>query len=597
MNVASSRRACMRVALGREDADVVIQGGIVVDVNLGQTYRADIAIKGDRISTTGDCSYTIGRDTQVIDASNRFITPAFFDCHVHSTGCKLSQTELAKILIAHGTTVICSDLYEAAILGGLEGMRFCQDELNNSPLKNLLTIPYQMFVQNRHLGNTGKITAEDMMAVLDWSETVGIDEWMLWYFSDPQDHDPVIQELFEEMWSRKLLLVGHAHSYPLKDVNAYAAVAGYSDHEANSDDDALEKLRAGYRIMMKENGSVHNTERIVRLVTERGIDARNIMWNSDHTDPGYLLHKGNVDNYIREAIRVGVSPITAVQMATLNAAEYFGVTDDFGSVAPGRIADIVLVNNLEEFQVREVFADGKLVAQDERYIGDLAAPEYPGYFYNTLNVGRVVMPEDFEVDAPAGKDEVKVRVIGIPYPVTRTDTLEEVMKVVDGKVPVDMEQDLIKITVLDRHHASGNTVTGFIKGIGIEKGAYGTSYHAGIEDIGIVGTNDEDIALVANTLIEMGGGAVVVADGEVLGKVEMPLLGLMPTDSLEETVEKWDHMNKMLQEVLRPKTPTAWRAQGFPCMPRAIPSLKICQAGLVAVTPKSQELVPLFIED
>lgn len=597
MDIATSRRACMQVALGREHADLVILGGTLIDVNIGQTYLADVAVKGNRIAYTGDCSHTIGPNTEVFDASKRYISPSFFDCHLHTTGCQLSQTELAKAMVARGTTVVCSDLYEAAILGGIEGMRFCQDELNRTPLKNLLTIPYQMYVQNRHLGNTGKISADDMMAVLDWPETIGIDEWMLWFYSNPDDHDPIIQKLFEEVWERGMTLVGHAHTYPTRDVNAYACVNGTSDHEANSDEDALEKLKAGYRIMIKESGSIHNTERIAPLIVDRTIDARNVMWNSDHTDPAFLLRSGNVDAYIREAIRVGIPPITAVQMASLNPAEYFGVTENFGSVTPGRIADFVLVNDLEEFQVREVFADGKLVARDGKFIAHLETPDYPDYFYTTIRVGRTVKPEDFVIKAPDGKDEVKVRVIGIPYPITRTENRQAVMKVVNGQVPVDMQRDIIKITVLDRHHASGNTVTGFIQGIGIEKGAYGTSYHAGIEDIGIVGTNDEDIAAVANCLIEMGGGAAVAIDGKVVGKVEMPLLGLMPTDSLEVTVEKWEHMNKFLHDELKPKTPTAWRALGFPCMPRAIPSLKICQAGLADVTPRSADIVSLFVDE
>lgn len=596
MNVAESRRACMRVALGREPADTVIKGGKLVDVNIGQVYPADVAIKADRIAFVGDCEHTLGPETQVFNAANRFLTPSFFDCHLHASGCQVSMTELAKSLVAHGTTVICTDLYEAAILGGLDGMRFCLDELNRTPLKTLISVGYQMYVQNRDLGNTGKITADEMMAVLDWPETIGISEWLLWFWSDPEDHEPVVQQLFEEVWDRKMMLVGHAHTYPTRDVAAYAAVGGSSDHEANSDEDALEKLRAGYRIMMKENASIHNTEKILPLVTERKIDPRNIMWNSDHTSPTFLLRKGNVDAYIREAIRVGLDPVTAVQMGSLNAAEYFGMTGDLGSIAPGRIADIVLVDDLEDFQVREVFADGKLVARDGKYIDALEPPEYPEYFYTTINVGRVVKPEDFEIRAPAGADEAKVRVIGIPYPVTRTEPREALMKVVDGKVPADLSRDIIKISVLDRHHASGNSATAFIQGIGIERGAYGTSYHAGIEDIGIVGTSDQDIAAVANCLIEMGGGAAVALDGEIIGKIEMPLLGLMPTDSLEDTVAKWEHTNRMLLERLKPKTPTAWRALGFPCMPRAIPRYKICQAGLVDVTPRSAKLISLFVE-
>ena len=596
-DAATVRRACMRVALGRDTADLVIQGGTLVDVNIGKTYAADVAIKGNRIAFVGDCSHTIGPETEIFSAEGKFLTPTFIDTHLHATGVQLSLTELAKSMVAHGTTVICTDLYEAAILGGIEGMRFCLDELNSTPLKTLITIGYQMYIQNRDLGNTEKISAEDMMAVLDWPETIGISEWLLWFWSTPEDHPPVVQELFEEVWARGMQLVGHAHSYPTRDVAGYAAVGSSSEHEANSDEDALEKLKAGYRIQMKENGSIHNTQRIVPLITDRGIDSRHIMWNSDHTSPDFLLHHGNIDAYIREAIRCGVEPIVAVQMGSLNPAEYYRLTDDLGSVTPGRLADIVIVNNLEDFQVTEVFAEGKLVGRDGEYIAELDPPQYPEYFFNTINVGREVQPEDFIVRTSEDRSEVKARVIGLHFPITRTDLLEETLPVVNGKVQTRPEDDIIKIAVLDRHHASGNTVTGFIKGAKLARGAYGTSYHAGIEDIGIIGTNEEDIAAVANCLIEMGGGAACAVDGKIVGKVEMPLLGLMPTDSLKETVTKWDAMNQALRDQLGSTHPTPWRAVGFPCMPRAIPRLKICQAGLADVSPTNQVIVPVLIED
>lgn len=596
MDIATVRRACMRVALGQEAADIVIQGGTIVDVNIAQTYPADVAIKYNRIAFVGDCSHTIGDDTEIFSAEGRYLTPSFIDTHLHATGVQVNLTELSKIMVAHGTTVICTDLYEGAILGGLDGMRFCLDELNRTPMKTLISIGYQMYIQNRDLGDTRKISAEEMMAVLDWPETIGISEWLLWFWSTPEDHPPVVQELFEKVWERKLQLVGHAHSYPTKDVNAYAVVGSTSEHEANSDEDALEKLKAGYRIQMKENGSIHNTERIVPLITERKIDARNMMWNSDHTSPSFLLHKGNVDAYIREAIRCGVDPIVAVQMGSLNPAEYYKLTDDLGSITPGRIADIVLVDSLENFEVREVFAEGKLVARDGKYIGELEPPEYPDYFFNTINVGRTVKPEDFYVSANGAVGEVKARVIGLAYPITRTNALEEMMPVVDNIVQTRPDDDIIKIAVLDRHHASGNTVTGFIQGSKLPRGAYGTSYHAGIEDIGIIGASEEDIAAVANCLIEMGGGAAAALNGEIIAKVEMPLLGLMPTDTLEETVAKWDALDLAVKETLGSTHPTPWRAVGFPCMPRAIPSIKICQAGIAMVTPKSADIVPLLVE-
>ncbi|MDR7554776.1 MAG: adenine deaminase C-terminal domain-containing protein [Armatimonadota bacterium] len=589
---AAARVACWRVAQGKEPADLIISGARLVDVHTGEIYPADVAIKGPRIAATGDVSYTMGPRTHVYDATGKFLTPAFIEGHIHATGCQVSLTELAKVLVAHGTTVICTDLYEAAVVGGLEAMRFCLDELNQTPLRTLLTVGYQMYLQNEKFGHTGKISGDDMLACYDWPETVGISEWI---YDMVDRNDPYVQLLFQRMLRERRLLVGHAHSYPLPAVQAYACVNGYSDHEAVSADDALEKLRRGYKVMIKQNGAVDFMEPILRLVVERRVNSRYISFSTDHDTPDHLYRRGHLDEQIRIAIRLGVDPVTAIQMASLNNAEYFRVHDDYGSIAPGKMADVCVVDALDEtFPVAAVFARGTLVAERYRYTAPLEAPAYPAGWQATMKVGKTVALDDVRIGAPSGLQQVRVRVIGCPHPLFRTETRSAVLPVRDGAVQPDLAHDILKVVVFDRHHGSGRVGKGFVQGVGLRAGAVGASWTPGVEDLTVIGTNDEDIVTAANAIVAAGGGFAAARGGRIIGQVEMPLLGVMAAEPLEVVVEKFERLNAAIAvELQAPRE--VWRPVAFISMPRAIPSLKICCAGLVEVAPGRAEGVGLFL--
>lgn len=588
----SSRLACWRVALGLEPADLIVHGAQVVDVHTGEVYPADVAVREDRIAAVGDVGYTAGPQTRRYDASGRYLTPSFIEGHMHATGCQMSPTELAKVLVAHGTTVICTDLYEAAVVGGLDAMRRCLDELNRTPLRTLLTVGYQMYLQNEAFGNTNKVSGDDMLACYEWPETVGISEWI--YHMAGRD-DPYIRELFARLFRDRKLLVGHAHSYPPRAVQAYACINGYSDHEATSAEDALEKLRRGYKVMIKHNGAVDFMAPILSLVTERGIDPRYISFSTDHDTPDHLFAKGHLDEQIRVAIRLGVPVVTAVQMASLNNAEYFRIQDDFGSIAPGRRADFCVVEALDAtFPIAAVFAGGALVAEGGRYVAPLPQPVYPDAWRRTMNIGKTVTVDDVRIPAPPGTREVTVRVIGCPHPLFRTETRQAVLPVVDGAVVGDPIRDILKVVVFDRHHASGKVGKGFVQGVGLRDGAVGSSWTPGVEDLTVLGATDADIVAVANCIAEMGGGFAAARGGRIIGKVEMPLLGVMSADPLDVLVRKFEALERAIAEELQPPH-EVWRPVAFISMPRAVPSLKICCNGLVEAAPGRAESVALFV--
>lgn len=584
-----SRRQCMEVALGTRPADVVFIGASVVDVYTNAVYAADIAVQGGRIAYVGDCRHTIGESSDVVDLTGSVLTPGFIDGHTHIGAAQFSMTNLARSLVARGTFNICVDFHIPGIVGGLPAIRHLLDELARTPLTPLFTVGYQMYTQNGPLWNTKKISGADLLAALDWPETVGISEWLLWFYVRPELHPPEMQTLFEEVWRRGLLHVGHAHSYPTRDLQAYTSLAASSDHEAISVDEIVERLKLGLHVMLRTD----YTSRLMPEIIKRNVDTRNMSWSTDGLSGPFVHSTGHIDSTVRTAIKAGLDPIRAVQMASLNAAEYFGLSEERGSLTPGRLANIVVIDNLEDFNVTKVFARGSLVAQDGQYIADLAPPARPQEFLRTMNVGRSVAASDFLTEAPR-RDRVGVRVIGLADPITKTVPMEFTLPVVDGYVSSDAVADVNHIAVVDRNLSTGAIGNCFIHGLGIKRGAFGITSTGGAADIGVLGTNPHDMSVVVNHLVEIGGGAAVAIDGIVVASVPMPVLGLFSDKPIDEVLCGIDALEKALA-LMEPKVPL-FRALRFSALPRAVPSWKVCQRGLCDVGPFTAELLPLFLE-
>jgi adenine deaminase len=332
---------------------------------------------------------------------------------------------------------------------------------------------------------------------------------------------------------------------------------------------------------------------VLKAITEHKADPRHFCFSTDEQEADSLMLDGHVDHKIRAAVHHGIDPLTAIRMGTINAAEYFRMGDDLGSIAPGKVADIVLVDDLAEFTVTTVIADGRVIARDGRYVAELRAPAYPDYFFNTVRLARATMPEDFAVFSPdRSAAEVKVRVIGVVEGSLVTEDRSLELRVRNGLVQPDPTHDVIKIAVIDRHEASGRIGKAFVQGFGVKAGAIGSSFNPGQMNLMVAGTNDEDMSLVANRIAELGGGYVVARDGRILGELPLPLLGLFADERAETVLERLRGIGEAIRSKLGTRFPGLHTAMAFVCLAVSIPSLKVCDRGLADV--RAMEIIDMF---
>ena len=584
------REELVPIAKGELPADLVIQSGTLVNVDTGEVYPADVAIKGSRIAAVGDVGYTIGPDTQIVDARGKYLCPGFIETHMHLDGSQLSVTEFARAVVPRGTTVISTDFYEIGVVAGARAVRFALDEMKQTPLKVLFTVPLHHYLSHGPFGSTNTIKADDMYEMLDWPECVGLSEWNVNKWEIPDD---LIKPITRAAREKGKLIAGHFGIMSPELVQATAALGVYSEHEASGPQEALEKARAGIHIQIREGSAGRELENVIKAITELKADPRHFSFSTDEQEADSLVRDGHIDHKIRMAIAAGVQPVTAVQMASLNAAEYFGVAGDMGSIAPGKMADVVLVDDLETFNIKAVIADGKVVGQDGRYVGDLKAPDYPAYFFNTVKLDRATTPDDFSIPVPGRSGRVKARVIGVVRGSLVTEHRELSLAVEEGRLVPDVDQDIIKVAVLDRHEASGRMGKGFVQGLGIKAGAVGSTFNPELMNVMVAGTNDRDMSLVANRMAELQGGYVVAHDGKIVGELPLPLLGLFANEPVEQVADKLDVINGALRDRLGTDFPGLLTALAFICLPVAIPFLKICEQGLVDVA--RMEVVDVFV--
>jgi adenine deaminase len=584
------RRELVDVATGMVPADLVIQDGRLVNVISGEIYPAGVAIKGDRIAAVGDVAYTVGPNTQIIDAGGRWLCPGLIDGHIHVGGSQFSMTEFARVVVPHGTTVISTDFYEIGVVAGIEAMRFSLEELQASPVKVLFNVPPHHFLGHGPLGNTDAVSAEDVLTLLGWPECTGLAEWNTFVAAAPV---PGVREVTEAAWTGKKLLGGHFGRVTARIANATAALGIYSEHEAMTAEEALELARLGVHIQMREGSAGQDLRRVARAVTEWNADARHFSFSTDEQEADSLALDGHVDHKIRMAVSCGVRPMTAIQMATINAAEYFRVGDDLGSIGPGKVADVVLVDDLSEFRVSAVIADGRLVASEGLYVGELVAPRYPAYFFDTIRLPRSTTPEDFAVEAPVGCGEtVAVRVIGVTEGSLVTEERVLLLPVRDGLVLPDPGQDVMKIAVLDRHGSSGRVGKAFVQGFGVKAGALGSSFNPGQMNLMVAGMDDGDLSLVANRIADLGGGYVLARSGHIVGELPLPLLGLFSDEPAETVLERLQRINLAIRGDLGSDFAGLHTAVAFVCLAVSIPTLKICDKGLADI--RTMELIDMF---
>ncbi len=537
------RTGLIDVATGRTPADIVVRDGQWLSVQSGEILpHTDIAIKGERIAFVGpDAKHAIGPKTRVIEANGRFLSPGLFDAHMHIESSMVTITEFVRAVAPHGTTGIFIDPHEMANVFGLKGVRLMVDEAAKQPIHVWVEVP-SCVPSAPGLETPGSVLSEeDVAEAMQWKGAIGLGEMMSFPAVINAD-----KKMLKEMAHTSLAgktIGGHYASPDLGNpFHAYAAGGPQDDHEGTRLEDAVARSRQGMKVLMRYGSAWFDVAPQIRAVTEMGLDPRHFILCTDDSHSGTLIEDGHMDRVVRHAIQEGLKPITAFQMATLNTAEHFGVARDTGMIAPGRYADILLLNDLEKVEVDLVLTRGKEIAKNGRILYDPPAFSYPKWAKQSIKLKRPLKAADFALPSKGLKRAV-ANVIGVIENQAPTKHLRLQVEARNGNIEVDMKRDLAKIALVERHKALGTVQVGLVQGFGLKVPcALASSIAHDSHHMIVVGTSEADMAIAANELARVGGGQIVVRDGKVIGLVELTIGGLMSTEPAEVVARKADEM-------------------------------------------------------
>ena len=563
------------VALGIEKAELVIKNANLVNVCSGEIYETDIAIADGIVAGLGRYE---GRNE--IEAKGKYAVPGLIDGHTHIEMCMLSVTEFAAAVVPRGTTTVVADPHEIANVLGIEGIRAILEEAKATPLNVFCMAPSCVPSTDPKLGletSGARIGAEEIKELLQLEEVIGLAEVM--------NYGGVIAKE-EEVWTKieaakalKMPIDGHAPLLSGKELNAYVLSGVGSDHECVSYEEAHEKLRLGMRVMVREGSVAKNLKNIAPKL--KSADTRNCMLVTDgDRTPLDLQKEGYLDYVFRRAIEEGIDPMNAVQMCTINPARWFKLDNLLGCVAPGKTADIVLLNNLERFEVEKVVVNGTILTDFAPHSGHKYS--YPEYG-TTVRI-KPVKSEDFELKLNSEEGPRKARIIGLIEGELLT---EELVEEISG---IDIARDILKIAVVERHHYTGNIGLGFVKGFGLKTGAVASSIAHDSHNIVVIGTNEADMACACNRLKEIGGGIVLCSGREVMSELELPIAGLMTDKRLDYVVRNQKELEAGIT-AMGCKLQAPFISMSFLALP-VIPALKITDRGLVDV--ENRKIVNVF---
>lgn len=527
------------VAMGRTPADMVIKNGRWVNVQSGEILpNTDIAIAGQRIAYVGeDASHTISSQTTVIEAGDAFLVPGLLDGHMHVESGMLTVTEFVRAVIPHGTTAMFIDPHEIANVFGIKGVKLMVDEAAQQPIHVWVQMP-SCVPSAPGLETPGaSIGPEEVAEAMKWDRIIGLGEMMNFpgvFNSDEKMHAEMAQTI-----AAGKIIGGHYASPDLGlPFHAYAAGGPQDDHEGTRKEDALLRVRQGMKAMLRLGSAWHDVAEGVRAITEDGLDPRHFILCTDDSHSETLVNDGHVNLAVQQAVKNGIPPLTAVQMATINTAEHFGVWRDVGMIAPGRFADILLVRDLEDFRPDTVIARGKILVNNRIPQFDLPAFDYPDWALQSIHLGHLLSEADFKLAAP-GKDRVRANVIGVIENQAPTRHLQIELPVENEEIRIDIEGDINKVALVERHQGTGGVIVGLVTGFGFNVPcAVGSTVAHDSHHMIVVGTSEIDMAKAANELARIGGGQVVVKDGEVIGEVDLPIAGLMSSERADTVAKK-----------------------------------------------------------
>lgn len=551
----AAKQRIIAVAAGREEADLVLKNAKYLNVFSNEFLCGDIAVANGLIAGVGKYD---GKTE--IDVSGKLVLPGFIDAHIHLESSMVTPAEFAKAVVAHGTTTVITDPHEITNVMGIDGVEYMIQASQNLPIDVHFMMP--SCVPATEIDESGaELDCKDIDLYLDNKKVLGLAEMMNYVGVINGDKNVLSKIVTSQAHHKKI--DGHAPELSGNDLNAYIAAGVYSDHECSTFENALEKLRKGQFIMIREGTAAHNLKALMPLLTQQYYSR--CMFATDDKHPSDLLYGGHIDYIVKQALKNGADPIVVLKTATHHAARYF-LLNNKGAIASGYLADIVVVDNLEDFNVETVFKCGKLVFDGE--VKDFSAPTVDEKLaekcFDTFHLDSVT-PSSFKVDGKLG-------LIGLVGGELLTRNLGTADK-------IDVENDILKIACIERHKGTNHIGVGYVKGYSLKSGAVATSVAHDSHNIITVGCNDDDIAVAVNAIKDSKGGIAVVENGKIKALLELPIAGLMSDEPLTTVNEKLENAKLSAYELGADKSIDPFMTLSFLSLP-VIPSLRITTKGV-----------------
>jgi len=557
--------------------DTIIKNAQIVNVFTGKIKNGEVGISDGKIvaisekinftEQTKEKDYEVEENIKAINAKGKYLIPGLIDSHIHIESSYMIPTTMAPILINHGTTTIIADPHEITSVLDIKGMLYMFEEAKRTKLKIYFTMPYKILKKLIEEGYYKKYSRS----------IIGLGEVSPYLF--PTEDEYIKACNFAKEYG--FILEGHLgadYSDRRLDQAAYLGVS--SCHESISQKEALKKLRRGITVIVREGSAAKNLEDILTNIKTKIKDTRNMLFGTDDYEILDIFSKGHIDNCLRKAVQVGIDPVEAIQMATINAAKHFRLDNKIGSISPGKVADLVLLNNLNDFKAEMVMIGGNVIYESGKFHHRLRKTQIPYYLLDSIKIEREMEPKDFEIKTKKDCKKALARVIGAIDGQITSEYLKSELNVEDGNVLRDLKNDILKIAVIDRYKPEGKCTTGFINSFCLKSGAVATSIAHDDHNILVVGVTDEDMALAVNEIIKMQGGLIVVNDGKVLAKVNLPIAGLMTNQGPVELRQDVFNLHKEAEK-LGIGLHSPFMTLSFLCLP--VPELKIDTKGILDV--------------
>lgn len=575
----------LQAAQGSIPVDLLIENAKIVNVYTEKIINGSIAIKNGKIVAINPDKKLEAKETY--DAKGQYALPGFMDAHVHIETTLLTPESLSSLIVPCGTTTMFVDAMEIANVSGAKGLKALLNSNKDLPYRIYSEIPSRVPTAPGLETTGGVLGLEEVTDLLEENDSVSLGEL------DPSKILNIREEYLMKILCAKekgKIANGHAIGLNWDDLNVYATAGLDDDHECVTFEELLQRNSLGMTVMVREGSSERNVERLMKGVIENQLTTEHLIFCTDDKHANDITNEGHINYNVNKTIKLGLNPIKAIKMATLNCARHFRLDHLLGSITPGRFADIIFTKDIHEIKPTSVFKEGKLVSKDGKLIKELSLESYPNFLMDTVKLSKDLSEKSFSI--PYDKRKAKVKVINIYNEQIINYKTEEILEVYDKKILLDVNRDILKLAVVERHGKNGDVGVGFVKGFGLKKGALAISVSHDHHNIVSVGCNDCDMYLAVKELEKHGGGMAIACDGAIVDVFPLPIAGLMSNLDVDEVLEKVEAINKKVKK-LGCTMPAPFMSLSFISLP-TVPELGLTDKGLIDVA--NHKIIPLICE-